>query len=191
MTKVTHTSEDVIPLASAVKPKCYSYIRFSTPEQLKGDSLRRQLRLAEEYAKEHGLDIDNTLRLQDLGLSAYKGEHRAKGALGRFLKLVETGRIPKSSHLIIEELDRLTRQGILEAVNLFTGMLLNGIILHTAADKQTYKPDTFDFGQLVISAYKLQAGHEESRKKSSRLREVWNEKRRNVHKTILTGKCPL
>ena len=33
-------------------PKCYSYIRFSTPEQSKGDSLRRQLELSANYAKE-------------------------------------------------------------------------------------------------------------------------------------------
>jgi len=30
--------------------KAYSYIRFSTPEQLKGDSLRRQLESSREYS---------------------------------------------------------------------------------------------------------------------------------------------
>jgi DNA invertase Pin-like site-specific DNA recombinase len=30
-----------------MKPKAYSYIRFSTPEQEKGDSLRRQMEGAE------------------------------------------------------------------------------------------------------------------------------------------------
>jgi len=32
------------------KKKAYSYIRFSTPEQLKGDSLRRQLESSRKYA---------------------------------------------------------------------------------------------------------------------------------------------
>jgi len=40
-----------------VKPIAYSYIRFSTPEQLKGDSLRRQLEKSQNYADEHGLDL--------------------------------------------------------------------------------------------------------------------------------------
>ena len=31
-------------------PRCYSYIRFSTPEQLKGNSLLRQLELSKKYA---------------------------------------------------------------------------------------------------------------------------------------------
>jgi hypothetical protein len=39
-------------------PGAYSYIRFSTPEQEKGDSLRRQEKDAEDYAKKHGLTLD-------------------------------------------------------------------------------------------------------------------------------------
>ena len=45
----------------------YSYIRFSTPEQMKGDSLRRQLEASRKYAAEHDLVLDDTLR--DLGKS--------------------------------------------------------------------------------------------------------------------------
>ena len=35
--------------------RAYSYIRFSTPEQAEGDSLRRQLEDSIAYAEEHGL----------------------------------------------------------------------------------------------------------------------------------------
>jgi DNA invertase Pin-like site-specific DNA recombinase len=35
------------------RPKAYSYIRFSTPEQAAGDSLRRQTAKAREYAARH------------------------------------------------------------------------------------------------------------------------------------------
>ena len=48
-------------------PRCYSYIRFSTSEQLKGDSLRRQLELTREYADKHGLVLDESLSMRDLG----------------------------------------------------------------------------------------------------------------------------
>ena len=40
------------------KPKAYSYIRFSTPEQEKGDSHRPQEKEAEDYAKKYGLTLD-------------------------------------------------------------------------------------------------------------------------------------
>ena len=44
-------------------PKAYSYIRFSSPIQETGDSEIRQLELSEQYAKEHGLVLDNKLIL--------------------------------------------------------------------------------------------------------------------------------
>jgi DNA invertase Pin-like site-specific DNA recombinase len=54
-------------------PTAYSYVRFSTPEQSKGDSLRRQQALSEAYALENGLTLDTTLTFHDLGVSAYRG----------------------------------------------------------------------------------------------------------------------
>lgn len=36
----------------------YSYIRFSSAEQSKGDSKSRQTTASEEYAQDHGLTID-------------------------------------------------------------------------------------------------------------------------------------
>ncbi len=54
-------------------PKAYSYIRFSTPEQIKGDSLRRQEIEAEKYATMQGLTLAENQKLKDLGKSGYKG----------------------------------------------------------------------------------------------------------------------
>ena len=39
------------PQMTAGKPKAYSYVRFSTPGQAKGDSYRRQTEAANEYAQ--------------------------------------------------------------------------------------------------------------------------------------------
>src|SRR5262249_429406 len=49
--------------------KAYSYLRFSTPEQMKGDSQRRQLEAARSYALEKGLELDEELTFHDLGVS--------------------------------------------------------------------------------------------------------------------------
>jgi len=38
--------------------QAYSYIRFSSELQTKGDSLRRQTQLAEDYALKHNLLLD-------------------------------------------------------------------------------------------------------------------------------------
>lgn len=53
--------------------RAYSYIRFSTEEQAKGDSLRRQLDLRHEYLKGKDLILDETLTMHDLGVSGFKG----------------------------------------------------------------------------------------------------------------------
>jgi DNA invertase Pin-like site-specific DNA recombinase len=101
----------------------YSYVRFSTPEQIKGDSLRRQLAASEAYAEAHGLELDSSLSMRDLGVSAYRGANRTKGALGAFLKQVEMGAIPAGSVLLVESLDRLTREQAVDAHRLFLSII--------------------------------------------------------------------
>src|SRR5215207_3150924 len=87
----------------------YSYIRFSSPEQAKGDSLRRQTEAAAAWCERHGVTLDTSLTLHDLGTSAIRGAHRDnpdKHALAAFLKAVEGGKVRKGSYLVVESLDR-------------------------------------------------------------------------------------
>ncbi|MGN6099182.1 MAG: recombinase family protein [Bosea sp. (in: a-proteobacteria)] len=63
------------------RPKAYSYLRFSTAEQGRGDSYRRQLELAENYCRQKGLDLDRTTTFEDLGVSAFSGKNRRNGLL--------------------------------------------------------------------------------------------------------------
>ncbi len=65
----------------AKRPKAYSYLRFSTPDQIKGDSLRRQTEAAKAYAKRHGLDLDESLTFRDMGISAFRGKDAVEGTL--------------------------------------------------------------------------------------------------------------
>ena len=39
------------------RPRAYSYLRMSTDLQRYGDSKRRQLKLSEAYARQHGLEL--------------------------------------------------------------------------------------------------------------------------------------
>lgn len=50
----------------------YSYIRFSTPEQSEGDSLRRQTTRTEALCKKYGWQLDGRV-FRDLGISGYSG----------------------------------------------------------------------------------------------------------------------
>ena len=110
---ISHKGETQSP---GIRPRAYSYIRFSSPEQAKGDSLRRQMELAEQYAEAHGLELDTELTFRDLGVSAYRGLNVETGELRAFLKAVEEGIVAPGSVLLVESLDRISRRVARKAV---------------------------------------------------------------------------
>lgn len=157
--------------------KAYSFSRFSTPAQSAGDSGRRQLAKAERFATERGLDLDTSLRL--LGVSAYRGKHRKKGALAQFLDQIEAGEIAPGSCLIVENIDRLSRENPWDALPLMQQIINAGIVIVSLIDRKEYTlermrtdPDLLKHLQTV-----LEKGWLESRDKGDRLQEVWAEKR--------------
>ncbi len=97
-----------------------SYARFSSAPQGEGHSLTRQLENAQKYADQHGLVIDRKLR--DEGFSAWDGSNISKGTLGKFLKLVEAGKVPQGATLIVESFDRLSRATPRQALPIFTSI---------------------------------------------------------------------
>src|ERR1700722_9937824 len=104
----------------------YSYIRFSTPEQAKGDSLRRQTEAASDWCKRNSTTLDTSTTFRDLGKSAFLGDHRSnpeRHRLAVFLKLVQDGKIARGSYLILENLDRLFREHIQPALLLALNLL--------------------------------------------------------------------
>jgi hypothetical protein len=58
---------------NTTQPKIYSYVRFSTDIQIKGDSLTRQRESISKYSEGKGYELDETLRFEDKGLSGYHG----------------------------------------------------------------------------------------------------------------------
>src|SRR5262249_6868156 len=118
----------------SAKPIGYSYIRFSSPEQAKGDSLRRQTEAADAWCHKNGVALATATTLHDLGKSAFLGKHREnpdRYALAAFLKMVERGRVPRGSFLIVENLDRLTREHTRAAVTLFLSILEQSVSVVT------------------------------------------------------------
>ncbi len=158
--------------------RAYSYVRMSTRKQLRGDSLRRQLERSKAFADEHSLLLDDSL--QDLGVSAWKGRNFKTGALGRFLSMVQNGQIPKGSYLLIESLDRLSREAVPDALTLFMAIINAGIVIVTLGeDRQIYSRSELngDWTKLIIGLAVMSRGHEESQTKSERIRAVAKRKR--------------
>lgn len=173
-------------------PKAYSYIRFSTPEQTKGDSLRRQRDLSEKYALDHGLQLDTTLNLRDLGISAYDRSNVTKGALGEFLSLVSSDQIEPGSYLLVENLDRLSRANVLDAMGVFTEIVNAGIIIVTLADGTVYSRQVIENEphKLLLTLLIMCRANEESAIKAKRLKATWDQKFKNLDTKRLTSRCP-
>lgn len=166
------------PLAG--KAKAYSYVRFSTPQQAEGDSYRRQTELARRYTEAHGLELDASLRFDDLGVSAYHGRNKAAGALGAFLTAVGEGVVPQGSYLIVESLDRISRQTARKAARTLEDIVETGVRVVDLSDGgKVYDmaaiDDGFGFAFMIL---RFVRAHEESAIKAARLANAYEEKRR-------------
>jgi DNA invertase Pin-like site-specific DNA recombinase len=101
----------------APRSKAYSYVRFSTKRQGKGDSLQRQLDRSRQYAAEHDLELQEQ-SFEDLGVSAFDRSNVTKGALAAFIQAAESGVIERGSYLLVENLDRLSRADLVDGISL-------------------------------------------------------------------------
>ena len=157
----------------------YPYVRFSSEQQAGGSSYKRQMGDILKYAKENGYTVNNSLELKDLGLSAYKAKHIEKGSLGDFLDALDTGVIETdgSAYLCIEQIDRLSRQSIDNAYQVFRRILKANVNVITLMDKKIYtKASLNDLMSIMYSSMLMAQANEESAKKAERILKSFDHK---------------
>ncbi|MBA4065460.1 MAG: hypothetical protein C0501_17450 [Isosphaera sp.] len=161
----------------------YSYIRWSRAEQADGDTLRRQLELTRDWCARSGVRLDESLRLVDAGASAFHGGHRDdpdKHALALFVQMARDGRVRPDSYLVIENLDRLSREHVRAAVKLFLDLLDLRVNIVTTAPERVFRHDTQDMTDIIIAVVELSRGHSESARRSERCGRAWSELKRKA-----------
>src|SRR5262245_54109861 len=173
----------------------YSYIRFSHPDQAKGDSLRRQTEAAAAWCKRNNINLDTSITLPDLGKSAFTGQQRKnpdRHALAACLKLVEQGRVPRGRYLIIENLDRLSREDERAALRLWMDLLDQGVNIVQLHPETVFRHEKSDMVDIMRAIIELSRGHSESARKSERNGAAWAERRRKVREegAVLTRRLP-
>lgn len=76
--------------------------------------------------------------MADLGVSAFRGKNRGSEAeLGKFLALVEAGKVEKGAYLIVESLDRISREEVIDVLPVFTSLIKAGIVIVTLMDSRS------------------------------------------------------
>lgn len=178
-------------------PKIWPYIRFSSEEQRKGDSLRRQQELIDSFAARpeivaEGAIIDTSLELNDLGVSGYTGKNILKGRFKAFLDSVDSGVVKRGDYLAVEAINRITRLDPMESLPIILDLLNRGIKIAITASSQIYKHGD-DITQLYIALGELQRGYNESKEKSRRVGEAWGKKKIRASLTgeVATSRLPL
>lgn len=114
----------------------YSYRRFSTGRQSSGTSLERQLELATDVCRERGWTLVDLPA--DKGISAFKGANLHIGALGNFIEKVNKGQVETGSVLIVEKMDRFSRDYVDLVLPKFLELLQSGVSFYSCFEDELY-----------------------------------------------------
>lgn len=157
-----------------------SYQRVSTGEQVGDDrsGLDRQARAFTAFCRRHGLTPPPAAVI-DAGLSAFRGRHRRKGGLATFITAAEQGGWPEGTTLVIEDLDRFSREAASQQQALLLRLFDAGIGLGIVRDDRVVDRSTYDadLGLRVMLTVRQDAAHDYSAKLSDRIDASWQHRR--------------
>ncbi|HHK2521174.1 TPA: recombinase family protein, partial [Pseudomonas aeruginosa] len=105
-----------------------SYLRMSTSEQLRGFSLERQRKLIADFAAKNGLSVEEENTLEDIGRSSFSDDAQQK-ELTRFFENLNAGKYEPGDVFALENIDRLTRRGPVDAILKVNQIISKGLKL--------------------------------------------------------------
>jgi DNA invertase Pin-like site-specific DNA recombinase len=151
----------------------FSYLRVSTVKQSgeERSGIDRQAHAFGPFCERHGL-IPNRDPLVDRGISAYRGTNHQRGALGQFLDAARDGLIPPGSVLVVEDLDRFSREAPADALRLLLNdVFSHGIAIGVARFDSVISEHDFNrqAGAAIQLQMAIQMAHDFSRKLSERV----------------------
>lgn len=169
------------------------YARYSSAEQAKGLSIERQLSEGRNFIESKGWRLEK--ELIDKGRSAFSGENRTVGSELHQFECDARNGIHAGKVLVVENIDRLSRQGAKIAAQFIWSLNEAGVSIATTHDDHLYAADSksADLMDIFSIIIKGQLSHEESFKKSERGKFTWqsrHEKIRNGDKATTAIKPP-
>lgn len=170
----------------------YSYARVSSDSQTDGDGLDRQAAAFLPFCERHGLQPVPD-RLLDAGVSAFRGKNRRMGNLGRFLSHARDGRVPEGSVLVLEDLDRFSREAASHAERLLLDLFDAGLALGVVRDDVVVDRAAYDSDLAIRLQFLVRrdAAHDYSVKLSGRLASAWSaEVERSLTGRKIRKLCP-
>ena len=169
-----------------------SYLRMSTTEQLKGFSLERQRKLIADFALRYGLSLDESHAIEDIGRSSFSDDAEQK-QLARFFLDLEAGKFSPGDVFALENIDRLTRRGPIDAILKINTILSKGLKLAIiSTNEQKIIEDINDAYTIITLSIDATRSHGESKNKSNKGLKNWAFKRELAasHGVAMTAQAP-
>jgi DNA invertase Pin-like site-specific DNA recombinase len=173
----------------------YLYIRYSNAKQEKGDSLERQQQACRAFCISNGWSIAD--EFGDYGVSAWKGAHLTGGNLGKFAEQVRAGRIEPNAVLVVEALDRLSRQKPRETQRWLEDMTDLGLRIATVEGSRIYDSESLRSPGGILEVIEIllraQMANEYVERLSSRISSSWANRRKEAlagTRKIVSGHLP-
>ena len=129
----------------------------------------------------------------DDGVSAFRGQNASEGGLSRFVDDVVAGRYQRGIVLLVEKLDRLSRQDVRIVFEWLLRITNLGVVVCTVEDARRYDATNFDMVTFIEVAVKAGLSNMESAKKSDRVGAAWAAKRERLEQgdmSVMTRRAP-
>jgi DNA invertase Pin-like site-specific DNA recombinase len=152
-------------------PKAYSYVRLSSGKQKDGAGKPRQIEKSKRWCENNGVElVEDDELTQDIAVSAKDGKNFKEGALGRFCAAAENGRVPKGSYLLVEDLDRISREHPDKASETMRSIVRAGVIVVDMGAGQKYTKVTLNQPMIYLQmVWRFIMAYEENIKRANRV----------------------
>lgn len=154
------------------------YARFSRQDQERGHTIERQIERTHQVCAARGLSISPSRTFVEKGKSAFSGANRRKGSLLANLELEIEAGAHHGRTLVVEHLDRISRQGHDEVRDFLRTCSDNGVSVATKDGDRFYPAgERVQMIEVIEIILKAELAREESQKKSGRVRDSFRAKR--------------
>ncbi|OPK06117.1 recombinase family protein [Pseudomonas sp. VI4.1] len=149
----------------------YSYMRWSTVIQGEKSTEERQREAQEAFCRHYGFQLVE--EITDPGVTSFRGKNAHEGQLRKVINRAKSGDIPKDSILLFENIDRMTRMGLSDALDLFLEIRRAGLQIGIADKLQLFKSGPLDMSDLLPVIVELDRANKESERKSTFASKGW------------------
>jgi DNA invertase Pin-like site-specific DNA recombinase len=162
------------------------YIRVSTATQIDGSGLDRQHNGALSYIAEMGWNLEATI--SDAGRSAFHAANRAPGSALHKFEMEALQGLHQGKVLVVENLDRLSRQGPKALTRLIFMLNDSGVDVAVCQNRKIFAAengkDSADDNEAMLNLFEGifvgYRGKEESVTKSKRGKDLWVKRYANI-----------